>query len=251
MILDGVLPPAQTVGSGAVLDVLEYRLEDDEETMVEEVILEEVEDMVVEEALEDVEEPILEIEEMVLEEVEEEMLEVLEVNKEVELKSVKELVREEVLDETDVPVDAGSVNLKTASTPEFATAAFKTFFGQPPLIRFSRDEPTQPALLEQSSASCSTEVIPRKGAVTESPDLKSVLRQTPKRAPLLVVITLDGPRFEAQMLVFCGGGAGVTEFGSRYIESQPVLTVPATFVVRLYHPDTELLIRVAAVHSAS
>lgn len=260
IILDGILPPAQTVGSGAVLDVLEEedRLEDGEEAMFEEVLLEEVEEMVLEETLEDVEELIieerLEVEEMVLEEaLEEETLEkeLLEVTEESELERVEELVREEVLDEINVPVDTESVSLKTASTPEFATAAFKTFLGQPPLIRFSREEPTQLTLLEQSSASCSTEVIPRKGAVTESPDLKSVLRQTPNRAPLLVVITLDGPRFEAQTLVFCGGGAGVTGFGSLYIESQPVLAVPTTLVVRLYHPDAELLIRVAAVHSAS
>lgn len=189
MTLDGVLPPAHTVGNGTLLDVLD-ELED---VALEEERLDELDVVAIDDVLERVDEAELE--------------DVLETVDDME-------IEEEVLEGTVVvPLDTVSKSLKTASTPEFETAGLRTLFGQPPLIRFSREAPTHPARLEQSSASCSTDVMPPMGPVTESPDLKSVFKQTPNRAPLLVVTTLDGPALEAHIFVFCGGGAGVTGLG--------------------------------------
>lgn len=127
---------------------LEEGLEDGEEILIEEAVLEE--------SLEEVEEG----EERLLvgleDERREDILETLVVIEADKLENVDEPLRDDVLEVIEVPVDVESVSLKTASTPEFATAAFRMFFGQPPLIRFSRVDPRHPAILEQPSASCST-----------------------------------------------------------------------------------------------
>lgn len=99
-----------------------------------------------------------------------------------------------LLEAVEVPTDKiGSSNLKTTSAAVFARPGFRTFFGQPALMPFWRADPRQFGRLEQSSASNSRDVIPGTGSLLISPSLKSVLRQTPKRMPLVVVMILEGP----------------------------------------------------------
>lgn len=176
MILEGVLPPAQTVGNGTLLDALdaleETVLDDDRpderldelDVVVTADVLESVDEAEVEDWLVTIDDPVLEGAEDVGIALEDE-LEVAELD-EVKLEeadaklleTVEDVAVEEVLERiVVVPVDAGSKSLNIASTPEFETAGLRRLLGQPPLMRFSREAPTHPARLEQSSASSSTD----------------------------------------------------------------------------------------------
>ena len=166
MILEGVLPPAQTVGNGTLLDALdaleETVLDDDRpderldelDVVVTADVLESVDEAEVEDWLVTIDDPVLGGAEDVGIALEDE----LEVADAKLLETVEDVAVEEVLERiVVVPVDAGSKSLNIASTPEFETAGLRRLLGQPPLMRFSREAPTHPARLEQSSASSSTD----------------------------------------------------------------------------------------------
>ena len=181
MILEGVFPPAQTVGNGTLLDVLdipeELVLEDERLDEGLDEGLDEVDIVAIEDMLERVDEaevvdglvidedPVLEVAEDVPVALEDELEETIDEEVRVEeaddeaLETAEDVTVEEVLKGAVVvvPLGTGSKSLNTASTPEFETAELRTLLGQPPLMRFSREAPTHPARFEQSSASISTD----------------------------------------------------------------------------------------------
>lgn len=82
----------------------------------------------------------------------------------------------EALSEGFVGVDV--IILTTESTLVFASGVFRVDLGHPLLSHFDRLAPIQAARDAQSSASCSSDLIPVNPIVI-SPPLKSVPSQTP------------------------------------------------------------------------